>query len=545
MSSKTYDAIVIGGGGNGLCVAAYMARAGLKTAIFERTYEEGGGFWSWEYVPGFRFNHAHFHEFNEWMPFLQDFELGKLGYRAYYPEVQLGAAYRDGRPPLVLYSPTSEENFKRSHKTIAHYSKHDADTWVECRKKACEMSPMIGKMLYSPPPVATVEMPDPVLGAHMGVLEDFGVPGQYAYATPKDVIDYLFESTEMRGLLYKQSEDWIAPLRTSHMGFSTLSSLFCIGMNWRLASGGTHTLAHSMVMAAVKEGVDFYEQGDVRKVLLDNGRAVGVKLADGREFHASKLVASNADLKQTLLGMVGEENLSPRWAKQTKHFKYGPTGCITLLNAALHEAPDYKSAKYNPDINRAFCVMIGCDTEEEVYKHTGYTDAGIPMTRTEEFPWLTSVPSLHAPGYAPEGKHTLYSGGFFPKVSELTEQEWAEVEEVLEDKVLSEYGKYAPNMTKANIIGSQIVTPLGLEREIGMPEGDYMLGRASPDQLFHNRPFPEAAQYRAEVDGLYLCSSGQYPIGGLSTCSGYNAYKIIAEDLDLPYKPWESHPRGF
>ena len=132
MTKKSYDAIIIGGGHMGLCLGAYLQRSGMETAIFERRHEEGSAIFTSECTaPGFLHNlHAQYMEFLDWMPFYYDFELEKLGANTLYPEVQSGIAFSDGRPPICVYNVEKEENFEKTRKSIAVYSKHDADTIV-------------------------------------------------------------------------------------------------------------------------------------------------------------------------------------------------------------------------------------------------------------------------------------------------------------------------------------------------------------------------------------------------------------------------------
>jgi phytoene dehydrogenase-like protein len=479
------------------------------------------------------------------MPFIQDFGLYDLGYRDVYPDAQVGIAFKDGRPPIVLYRAETEEDYQRSYKSIAYYSKHDAETWVRCRKTARQLEPMFTKWFYSPPTMPTEQMPEPLVAMGQQMMEAFGLPKQYLYSAPMDVINYLFESPEMRTMFYKACEDYGTPFRSHGLGFGALMSIFFILNNNRLAVGGTHTLAHAMAMAATREGVDIHERCPVKKVIVENGVATGIELEDGRIFNARKMVASNADLKQSLLGMLGRENMSEKWIKQTEHYKYGHSMVLCMANMALHEPPNYKSAVHNADINKTFVTFAGAETPEDMILHSQQVEMGIEPSVKGPMPLFCSVPSLFSPGYAPEGKANLYCCWFSPNASAYSEKEWREISNNLLDLTLENYVQYAPNMTRDNVIGCHPVTPYALEKENLMPEGDFFLGAMRADQLGHNRPFPEAAQYKTEVENFYLCSSGSHPMGGISTGVGYASYKKVAEDFKLSYKPWEKHPRGY
>lgn len=543
MTKTSYDAVIIGGGNMGLCLGAYLQRAGMETAIFERRHEEGSAIFTSECTaPGFMHNlHAQYMEFIDWMPFYHDFGLEQLGARTLYPKAQSGIAFSDGRPPIVLYSVEKPEYLELSKKSIAQYSKQDAETYVELRHKFAQLEPFIVQGFYSPPMPPSEEIPDPTVFGVKLVSQALGLPEHYAMGSPRSVIDSLFETPELRALMYRKSVEWGIPVEIMGMGFDGLSSCFWLGENWRLMVGGTHTLAHAMVLAGVREGMDFYESSEVVRILLKNGKATGVRLKDGTEIEARKLVASNADIKATLLDMVGEENLSPLWVKRTKDFKIGPSCVLASTGLALHQAPDFKSARWNPDINKTFYTVVGYDTPEEVLEYCNDADKGrIPRIPGAGI-WVNS---LWDPTYAPPGKHSLCGWFFFPKASTHTREEWEEVRATYNDRFIRRFEHWAPNMTWDNVIDHYFYTPLDQEDEMRLMEGDFCNGAVRPDQMGHNRPFPEASQYRTEIEGLYLCGPAMHPGGGASAAVGYNAFKIIAEDFGLD-KFWEKMDRGY
>lgn len=543
-AKTTYDAVIVGGGSQGLCLAAYLQRSGMQVAIFERRHEEGGPVWSWESIaPGFVHNHAQLMSFLRWMPFYHDFEFEKLGFRSVYPEVQAGIAFSDGRPPIVMYGVdvNREENFERTRKSIAVYSKHDADTFVDLRQKALALEPALLQWWYNPPAMPSESDPDPLNTFGLQLMHVFGLPSHYARGSAKDLIDGLFESPEMRTLLYKMAPEWTCPLETQGLGAFAMLAIWGLSLIWRLCVGGTHTLAHAMAMAAVREGVHFHEASEVKKILIEGGAAVGVRLADGTEVRARKLVASNADTRQALLNLVGEENLSPLWVKRAKAFKYGNTCVVGYSFFALHEAPNYKSARHNPDMNRAFYTVAGFDTPEEVVQQMRDIEAGkLPGVRG----LAVCVNSLFDTSYAPPGKHSMLSALFFPPASSHTREQWREIKATYNDLVLKRLQRWAPNMTWSNVIADKFTTPLDFQDECRLMEGDFCNGSVRPDQLAHNRPFPEAAQYRTEIKNLYLCGPGQHPLGSVSCGPGYNAFKAIADDFGLE-KIWEKSGRGY
>jgi phytoene dehydrogenase-like protein len=540
---KSYDAIIIGGGHMGITLGAYLQRAGMETAVFERRHEEGSAIYTSECTaPGFLHNlHAQYMEFIDWMPFYHDFGLEKLGARTLYPVAQSGIAFSDGRPPIVLYSVEKPEHLERSRKSIAEYSKQDAETFVEIREKVKSLEGLMVERCYNPPMLPTPENPDPDFFAAEALLEVLGLPRHYAKASPRTVIDCLFETPELRTLLYRKCVEWAIPVEMQGMGLGGITSCFWLGENWRLMIGGTHTLAHAMVMAGVREGMDFYEGREVVKVLLKGRKAVGIQLKDGTEVEARRVVASNADLKATLLEMVGEENLSPLWAKRARDFRIGPSCVLASTGMALREAPKFKSARYNPDIDKTFYTLVGFDTPQEMLEYCRDAECGrIPRIPGAGI-WVNS---LWDPTYAPHGKHSLCGWFFFPKASTHTREEWQEIKATYNDLFLERFRKWAPNMTGSNVIEDYFYTPLDQQDEMRLMEGDFMNGAVSPDQGGPNRPFPEAAHYRTEIEGLYLCGPYMFPGGGASAATGYNAFKNIAEDFGLE-KFWQTNERGY
>lgn len=531
MTSRTYDAVVIGAGHNGLCLAAYLQRAGLSTAIIERRHEEGGGVNTEEPVlSGYRHNmHAQFMEFFDVMPMIQDFGLEDLGLRTVMPEAQAGIAFADGRPPVILHRP---DLLDRTHASIARYSRSDADTFVELKQRAARFEELLAVGLYNPPG-STAAVGMGTLEGRAAILEgtfgDLGVTGHFALKTPKMVIDEMFETPELRALMYRVSVEWGLPIDTAVTGTDFLTFLMWTTANWKLVMGGTHGLAKAMTQACYREGVDLIENAHVDRILVQDGRAVGV-VARGVEYRAEKLVASNADVHQTLIGLVGEEHLSPLWAKRAKDFRYGPSHVLATPMFCLYEAPAYRSARWDPEIDKCFYTVVGYDGPDDMARYIRDAYSGLlpaPAAGT----WVNS---LWDRSQAPPGRHAATGWYFFPVASELSTEEWEEVRTTFNDRFLARWREFAPNMTADNVIAHKLYTPDQMERKNMMREGDFSHGEFVPDQQGVNRPFPEASNYRTEIDGLYLCGSSAYPGGGVHAACGYNAYKKIAEDFGLP-----------
>lgn len=537
-----YDVVIVGGGHHGLTCAAYLARAGVEVCILEGRHEWGGALYTAETTrPGFCHNiHANFMEFLHVMPFYADFGLEKLGARTIYPEVQAGIAFKDGRPPVLMYQNTMIEETARS---FAVYSKHDADTWRALKAKANMLEPMIAAGMYTPPTQwkQGEPVPNPML-AFASSFAMFGLDEEMAFKSIRDCIDELFEADEVRALLYRVAIEFAGTgLEWPGGGYFFLFACVLMPGCWRMIVGGTHRLNGAMVTACLKEGVTMRESSRVRRIIVEDRRAVGVELIDGKRIMARQAVVSAIGLKDTFLDLVGEEHLSDYYKRRVRNFKDGPDQVLGSVAMALHEAPDYKSAKHDPNMNRAWYQIVGYDSAKEVldYCRAGHID------RIPELPaagvWINS---MWDKTQAPAGKHNLTGWYFFPRASALTEKEWEDIRETYNARFLDLYSEFAPNMTRANVIADALHTPLDQERGMRMREGDFGHGAMTLDQLVGLRPFAAASHYSTELPGLYLAGSCTHPGGGVTAACGYNCFKVLCEDQG--YKPvWKNSNRFY
>ena len=209
---------------------------------------------------------------------------------------------------------------------------------------------------------------------------------------------------------------------------------------------------------------------------------------------------------------------------------------LATTTACLYDAPDYKSARWDADINRASYTVVGYEEPEEVYRYVRDAHTG----RLPEPASGTWVHSLFDPSQAPPGRHSATGWFFFPMASYFSAQEWAEIRATYNDAFMAKWAEYAPNMGQGNVIAHRLYTPDQMEVKNLMWEGDCLLGEITPDQSGANRPFPEGSSHRMEVDGLYLCGSSSYPGGAATAAPGYQSAKVILGDLGLP----DGRPEG-
>jgi phytoene dehydrogenase-like protein len=289
-----------------------------------------------------------------------------------------------------------------------------------------------------------------------------------------------------------------------------------------------------MANAALSEGVALRFSRPVVKINIKNNRATGVTLKDGSEIEARKVVVSGADPKTTWFELIGEENFSPLRRERMGGWEFGPHRVLATPSFALHEPPDYKSAKHDPAINKCFYTVVGYETPEDVVEYIleGYGGAipEIPAAGT----WVNT---LWDPTQAPPGKHAMNGWFFFPKASCLTPEEWDEVRVTYLDRFLALWQKYAPNMTEKNVIAKKLYTPYDQEQGMKLPEGDFSHGHLRGGAaLGRRKPW-----FRTEIEGLYECSAA-VGAAGINAAGGYCCFKVICEDYELP-KIWEKPGR--
>jgi phytoene dehydrogenase-like protein len=518
MSDVSYDAVIVGGGHNGLCAAAYLARAGQKVSVFESRHEEAGAVHTSEAtVPGFWHNlHAQYMEFIDYMPFYHDFDLAKFGARMIKPDCQVGIAFADGRPPILIYRPEFEE---RTHRSIARYSKRDADAFTEVRRKVMARDRYLASLIYMPRDA------DAARAELLALWTDLGFELGDLQKTVKELIDARFETTEMRAVLYRQALEWgVDPHKGNGVSF-VLCVFWLCGMHY-MAVGGTHMLGHAMASACLREGVDLRYNHRVRRILTRDGRASGIELADGRRIEA-KIVVSNLDVRTTCRDLLGLDRTAPEMREFLDNWRFGPEHCLGTPSFALHAPPDYKSARHDPDINRCFYTIVGFETAEQVSEYILQAFAGRPPELPAAGTWVNT---LWDPSQAPPGKHAMNGWYFFPKASDLSEAEWDEVKKTYNARFLALWEKYAPNMTRDNVIADALYTPFDIEREMGMPEGDFGHGRPKTGILDLQAVGDRSLGWsRTGTEGVYLCAGN-----GVSAGPGYCAFKAAAADFGLP-----------
>jgi phytoene dehydrogenase-like protein len=518
---KTYDGIIIGAGHHGLILGSYLARSGLDILLVDRRLTYGGGLCTREVtLPGFyhnlhSINHFHISE----APWFKDLDLSE---RVTYvtPRYEFGQAHHDGSA-LVL-----GRDLEESVANIARFSKKDAATFREWNRKAEKITAQIFLPERYAEPLSKAERESLLSRTTLG-REFLEVSNRQ----PLDVVRELFENEHVQLLfLFKVSlfGTWLVDTlsKTSPMG--SVIRAFDLESGYQLCQGGSFNLARGLMEAFIAAGGSFQPQINIDRIVIENGRATGIELADGRTVHARQFVASTLDVHQTFESLVGREQLPAPFLKKLDSFQY-TAWSLFGLHLALNESPRFAAEKFDPNINRALKWSIGAETMEDLFSAHQDVQAG----RVPKLVQFGSGPlSLLDPTEAPPGKHTTYCWHVMPLNPDLGGKSYEAFKEEFSDKIIECFARYCPNMTNKNILGRYIYTGREYVQEItNMRGGDIFMGAFNAEQVMYNH-----FGYRSPIPNLYNAGSAGHPGGAISGGAGYISAGLIARDLGL--KPW-------
>ena len=546
MADATYDVVVVGGGNKSLVTALYLAKyGGMEVAIFEDRHEIGGGISSEEGpAPGFIANtHSSIHFDGYYPTVFDDFpDFKDRGARYVHPKSAWGGVFEEDQASLLIYHEEFDPTQEKTAREIARFSKKDAETWLVLWDKWKKyLEPAFIKWLHTPPPPPGV--PDPLEEAMRN--PECGLEPQWAEMSSFQVLKDLFECPEIRITLYRVMHSWHLHSPDDYgMGLQNLLGSF-IYTQCGFFIGGTHSIAHALFKCYVEQGGKVFTKCPVDKILVEGGKATGIRLEDGKEIKARKLVLSGVDPQQLCLKLLGEDKIPPRVARRVKNLEDTLT-TITWYDYALHEPPDYLAKSFNPDIGECGWLVLSNRDEERLAKEHAWFKLG-KYPRPGVTTMVICPHSIFDPTRAPEGKHLIKTETPCIPATCLTEREWLEFKKVQAEEELKEWRKFAPNMTWDNVIGYFPLTPYDAANLKNMYPNGNMGSNVdnSPGQLGRFRPTPDLARHKVPgISQLYATSAAWCPSLGGSGWQGYNCYKVIAEDLGLQ-KPWEEKGRPY
>jgi len=525
---RTYDAIVIGAGHNGLTAAAYLARAGLSTLVLERRELVGGCCVTEEIAPGCRVSTTSYVASMLRPEVIQDLKLGEHGLRMIPCDPAIQVPFPDGEVvPWWVDRERAQAEFRK-------LSVKDAETFVRVDDQLKKLARYLQPFFLEPPPEIDA-------GSFHGWADLFRVGKRFRGISNLEIsqlvsfltgslgefLDQHYESAKMKTMFLANN------VYGKHGGPYQPGS--AIGLLFHLLSGGEHELqgfyghvmggmgsiTQALAGSGKRLGVEIRTSAAVGQIDVRSGRTRGVILEDGTELRA-RVVLSNADPKRTFLKLVPTSELPEDFLQAVHGIKMD--GPCAKVNMVLAEEPRFIGTSSNATpLERTFYTLVpSLEFAERCYDIAKFGE--IP----EEL-WVDCVVSSNADdSLAPAGKHILTC--FVQYVPyRLRQGTWDEKRELLGDRVVKKIAEYAPNVPNS-ILARQVLTPLDLERTYGLTEGNIFHGDLRLEQLFFMRPVPGWAQYRTPINGLYLCGAGAHPGGGVTGAPGRNAAHQVLRD---------------
>jgi phytoene dehydrogenase-like protein len=530
--SRTYDAAIVGGGHNGLVAAFYLARAGLRTVVLERRDIVGGCCVTEEFAPGYRASSGAYV-----LSMLRDAIWGDMRL------VERGVVVDPAGPSLNLFADGTRlelsDDLVASQAAVAELSAADAAALGKFEADLAALAELVMPLIDTTAPDVRLrrlsDLPGLLklggLAARRRALVDEAL---FLFST--SVSQYLGERFENEHV--KAAIGWHA-INDSVGGPSTPGTAYVLlhdhaaedtdegGVRaWGFVRGGMGVVTEAMAAAAREAGAEVRTNAEAESILVEDGRAVGVALAGGGEVRAP-LILSNADPKKTFLGLVPDGDLPGEFTAAIREYRCEGTSIkINLAVGELPVATGMPTGGVQPyqrgimEVNQPFADMDRAQAEARAGRPA--RDPHIELC----------IPTVHDASLAPAGHHVV-TIDVNSQPYTLAEGSWDELRESVADAAIDKLEGYFPGLKKS-ILHREVLTPLDLERRLGITGGHALHGEMSFDQLFTLRPVRGWADYRTPVEGLYLCGAGTHPGGGVTGANGRNAAREALRDVGGP-----------
>jgi phytoene dehydrogenase-like protein len=520
--SADYDIIVLGAGPNGLAAAAYLAAAGKRVALIERGVETGGGLVTQE-LAGFRLNHhATYMLMAELLPPYRDLDLPARGVQFVRPDVQAAFLF-DAPHSLILYTDP-----ERTQASIEALSPPDGDRFRRMYDEFDEMcEAFLLPATYAPalPPLEqtvalsrTDELGERI--AEISEMAPWEVVERYGFRDPRVHAAFLYLAT-MFGLEAEEGGiGFLVPIYVSRL------------MKAALVRGGSHQLASALRRAIEEHGGEVLTASPAEEILVEDGRAVGVRVSTRGKLTAEAIV-STLNPEQTFLDLIPRGGVEAELRESLGAWEWERTSLFLFNDGIVGEPPAYDG--YSEDASRALFAVMGYDSPETVIDHQNEVTRG----DRSRIAGHGSVPSLFdplmVPAHIPFGPHHVLRWESWAPF----DADWSRAAtEAYQRECFDFWCHYAPNLKRANSRIRVVWTPRDIEAHLPtMKRGSIKHGAYTSLQMGYNRPVPECSAYRTPIDGLYVAGSSVHPGGMVLMGSGYNAARVVAEDLGVPL--WE------
>ena len=519
--TRKFDAVIVGGGHNGLTCGAYLSKAGLKTLVLERRHLVGGAAVTEEFSPGFRastfsFIMGHLHP-----KVVSELELEKFGYERIVVENVIHPVYGDD---CIVFT----KDPKKNREQIARFSRKDAEVYPQFFEYLSGSISLLRRLLLETPI-------DPTKGDLVSLLKTARFVWRYRNVGPDlyriidtlsmsayDYVSQWFESDIVKAtFLYWATIGGNVGPRSPGTAFYLVAHL--IGQTGlSFSRGGMGMISEAIAASGRSAGMQVETSSSVEEILVRNGRVYGVRLESGEEIHA-RLVASGVNARLTFDSMVKSEHLPADFLRHIR--SYRAKGSSFKILCAVDRLPQYKGfSEERTGVSYPAYAHIAPTPD---YLERAYDEAKYGGFSSQ--PFLSPiVPTYYDDTLAPEGKHvvTLY-GGVTPY--KLQDKEWDDERDNVCKAAMAVMDEFAPGFS-SSVIDMKLLLPPDIERILGMPGGNTQHGDLTLDQMFFMRPAPGYADYRSPVRSLYQCGASTHPGGSVSAVSGHNAAREILKD---------------
>jgi phytoene dehydrogenase-like protein len=530
--TSNVDAIVVGGGHNGLVSGAYLARAGLRTVVLESRYKTGGAATTetpWPEAPEFKVTRLSYVMSLLPPTIIKDLDLEANGYKV-YPMGPYYQAFPEGGSIKIF-----ADDSKRNYEEIVKWSKRDADAMPQWDAWLTGLADVLGPLLLTVPPKLGSRRPADLVDTlrlawrHRGMnVRTIGDVTRLMSMSIADLLDDWFESPQVKSAMAVNGVigTWAGPYEPGTAYVMAHHSIGDVGDghlgNWGFPEGGMGAVSDAIERSAIGFGAEVRTDARVAEVLVRNGKARGVVLEDGSEILAP-IVVTSLHPKKAFLEQIDHRELPDDFVRDIERWK--TRSGVVKINLALSELPN-------------FTADPGTNQQEH---HTGSVEMAPSMEfierafldaregRPAAAPFSDSViPTTFDRTLSPEGTHIMSLFTQWVPSDWNTEPHTEELE-AYADRLVDLYTELAPNF-KGSILHRDIVGPHEMEQEYGLVGGNIFHGELSIEQLFHMRPAPGYADYRTPIDGLYYASSATHAGGGVCGIPGWQAARAALSD---------------
>jgi beta-carotene ketolase (CrtO type) len=534
---QEYDIVIIGAGHNGLVCAAYLLKAGYTVLLLEKRSVPGGAATTEEALPkeapGFKFNLCAIdHEFIHLGPVVEELELSKYGLEYLYCDPVVFCPNPGGKYFL------GHRSVEKTCAEIAHFHPHDAQQYREFMDFWQRVLQSIVP-IFNAPPKSVIDIAGNYDSQKLkDLLSILGSPNKIldlvrtVLSSAEDSLNEWFESEFLKAPLARLASELGAPPSQKMLAIGAIMMAMRHYPGMARPRGGTGVLVQALLNLVHKLGGKVLTDQFVQKVLIDDGKAVGVRVANGTEYRAKHGVISNIDAKRLFLSLIDAsevDSADPELRDRLTHRIVNNNETILKIDCALSEPPRFEHYEHQDEYLTG-SVLIADSMKHVEVAHSEPNIGRIPDSDPSMY---AVVPTMLDPSMAPEGKHTLWIEFFAPYQIENAEGTglngtgWTdELKHKVADRVIDKLADYAPNLKKS-IIARRVESPAELGERLGALKGNYYHIDMSLEQMIFFRPLPELANYQTPISGLFLTGAGTHPGGSISGMPGRNCARAF------------------